>query len=503
MNPTIRNNTLPQPISPVPAPLSTPPTPPAAPEQPPQPPIAADAPAAAPAPEAPVVINDVSPALATPQAPDVPPEIMADIDAVTAAAEQVDLSPAEMAAGVDGEAPAAEATEEPAPATRVDNLADFALEISGAAPGSGASIELGLGIRAGTPPVGQDVMQVGLEVRGTAGLSVSVGTGVGAPYVAALDLGVEIEASARMFGNEMSLEFDRTMSNGVAFHNPQQVQEFARLSQELVTSLPDGDARRSAMRALLNYADDHQYSAETNTLTFSAETLQDAPMLGAASFEVTQSNARIRTEGYLDENQNGVRDPREPDLIENVYEQGFSASVTAKFRGRDTQIEVSRLDATLTERVVDPSGILNATRERNSEESSVTRVRLTITPNMLSREAEGELVSLLEQGLGAIPGAPTGLTGAELRSMMPALRDAASESEMNAGNFILEYAYLSQNIPGEPTSVHALRIGTSANYEGELVLPTSAPGLSITGSIEVNGTYLHQIALVSGERNPE
>ena len=105
MNPTIRNNTLPQPISPVPAPLSTPPTPPAAPEQPPQPPIAADAPAAAPAPEAPVVINDVSPALATPQAPDVPPEIMADIDAVTAAAEQVDLSPAEMAVGVDGEAP--------------------------------------------------------------------------------------------------------------------------------------------------------------------------------------------------------------------------------------------------------------------------------------------------------------------------------------------------------------------------------------------------------------
>jgi hypothetical protein len=479
MSTSIGNNLPLTPVVPSPPPpalVTTPPelTPPAAPEALP----------VVPTPEAPAVINAVSPALEAAAAPDVPPEVAADVETVAAAAESVTVSAQEVATALEGE-PEPAAANEPRFSFEV-----FARDLRDVAPGSGASIEFALGVKAGTPAVGEEVMEVGLAVRATAGLSVAVGTGVGPPYVATLDLGVEIEATARIFGNEMSAEFERTMSNGVGFQNKAQVQEFARLSQEVVANLGDGDARSAAMRNLLDYADEHRFSAQTNTLTISGETAT------GQEIELQQTDARIRTEGYRDDNENGIREADEPDLSERISERSYSGSFTGTVMGQQVAVEVARLETNLDQRVVDPWGMFNEETERNSEQSAVSRVRLTVTPAMFSRDAEGDLVALLEQGLSATPGAAAGgLSGAEIRSMLPALREAVSEGKMS-GSIIIEYSRLDQNIPGQDPVVHSLRAGSTLHYEGELQLPTTVPGVSITGGVELNGTYLYEVARI-------
>lgn len=469
-------------ITPPSAPAATPPelAPPAIPESPPAEPTA----------EVPVAVNAVTPSLEAAPTPDTPPEVAADIETVAAAAESVAVSPEELATALDGDVPTAAETAEESRSFEI-----FARDLRDAAPGSGASIEFDLGISAGTPAVGEEVMEVELAVRASAGLSVSVGTGVGPPYVATLDLGVEIEATASIFGNEMSAEFERTMSNGLGFQNAAQVQEFARLSQEVVANLGDGDARSAAMRNLLDYADEHRFSAETTTLTVSGRTA------AGQAVEIQQTDARIRTEGYRDDNENGVRDADEPDLSERISERSYSGSFTGTLMGQRVAVEVARLETNLDQRVVDPSGLFNQETERDSEQSSVTRVRVTVTPAMLNRDAEGDLVALLEQGLRVTPGAAAGgLSGAEIRSMIPALREAASEGNMR-GSIVVEYSRLSQNIPGEDPVVHSLRVGPTLHYEGELELPTTVPGVSVTGGVELNGTYLYEVARIPARDN--
>lgn len=364
------------------------------------------------------------------------------------------------------------------------DLSRFAREVSRAAPGSGASLKLSLGVKAGAP----GGTGVSMALRGTAELSVSKGTGVGAPYVAKLDLGLEAEAAVSLFGNTVSAEVARSLSNGVAFYNEAQVQEFARRSVELTGKIASGDisGARAALDSLSAYADQHRYTATNARETVKGETAD------GTKIDFNQTRDTTTLESYQDTNNNGRRDANESRMRERVREQGYSGSFQTKLGGQTVTVSVATLEATLEERkLTSPTG--QVTTERG-ESSRASRVRVGLSLSAMRGASDDQLVRLVENALSAGSAmAGTGLSGSQIRSMIPALREAASK-ETRAGTFVFELAHLREtDLGGNNKGTTMLRAGITANYSGEIAMPV-ATGLQITAGVDTSATYLREIA---------
>lgn len=358
------------------------------------------------------------------------------------------------------------------------NLSFFARQVAESAPGSGASLKLSLGVKAGTPGAG-----LSMEVRGTAELSVAKGTGVGAPYTASLDLGFEGEAALSAFGNKVSVEMARSLSNGVAFYNEEQVEEFARLSVVLTGEIASGDASgaRDALSKLSEYAGQHRQTGTNASETVSGETSTGIKV----AFQQTRNTSSL--DSYKDIDTDGQWDSNEPAMQEQVREEGYSGSFTAKVGSREVTVGISTLEATLESRK------LNGVTTNDSETSRATRIRVGISREVLSGATDDQLIGLIEQALSASPGlAPTGLTGSELRGLLPGLRDASSK-ETRTGTAIIELAHLQESDgQGLNKGTTMLRFGVSTNFKGDIAMPVSA-GLNITAGVNTSATYLREI----------
>ncbi len=358
------------------------------------------------------------------------------------------------------------------------NLSLFAKEVAKSAPGSGVSLKLSLGVKAGSPGPG-----VSLEVRGTAELSVSKGTGVGAPYVAKLDLGFEGEAALSAFGNKVSVEMARNLSNGVAFYNENQVNEFAKLSVALTGKIAsaDVDGAQTALSNLTAYAAKHKLTGTNASETVKGETAAGTNI----SFQQTRSTSTL--DSYKDNDADGKWDANEPKMQERVQEKGVSGSFTTKIGGSEVTVGVSSLTATLEDRK------LNGVSTKEKEQSTATRIRIAIDPKILSTATDGQLMSIIEKAIGVTPGIiNSGFTGADVRNALPGLRDAASK-ETRAGTAIIELAHLSETDgKGLNKGTTMLRLGVSAKFEGKLEMPVAA-GLAITGGVKTEATYLREI----------
>lgn len=361
----------------------------------------------------------------------------------------------------------------------------FARQVAAAAPGSGVSMQLSLGLRAGAP----GGAGFSAEVRGTAELSVSKGTGVGAPYVAKLDLGFEAEAAFSAFGNTASIEMARSLSNGVAFYNEAQVQEFANLSVALTGKIASGDMEgaSAALSRLSAYAEQHQVTGTHASETVSGEM---SATNTEVSFEQTRDTSTL--DSYQDIDADGVWDSDEPRMQERVREEGFSGSFSTEIRGQKVTVGVATLEATLEERRL--TGSDGAVTTESGETSRASRIRIGLSPSALRGASDDQLVGIVEQALGAAPGlAASGLSGAELRGFIPALREAASE-ETRGATFVIELAHLSESdgVGGERGTT-MLRFGATAAYEGDIEMPV-ATGLQVTAGIETSATYLREVA---------
>ena len=364
------------------------------------------------------------------------------------------------------------------------DLGFFARQVAAAAPGSGASLQLSLGVKAGAP----GGTGVSMALRGTAELSVSKGTGVGAPYVAKLDLGLEAEAAVSLFGNTASVEVARSLSNGVAFYNEAQVQEFSRLSVALTGKIASGDisGARQALSNLSAYADQHRYTATNARETVKGETA------AGTSIEFNQTRDTTTLDSYQDLDNDGRRDPNESRMRERVREEGYSGSFTTKIAGQDVTVGVATLEATLEERrLTSPSGQVTT---QSGEKSQATRIRVGISPSALRGATDDQLVGIIERALSVTPGlSASGLSGAQLRSFIPALKDAASK-EKGGGTFVFELAHLREaDGAGGNKGTTMLRFGVTANYQGEIEMPV-ATGLQVTAGVKTSATYLREIA---------
>ncbi|PIQ27670.1 hypothetical protein COW36_07180 [bacterium (Candidatus Blackallbacteria) CG17_big_fil_post_rev_8_21_14_2_50_48_46] len=364
------------------------------------------------------------------------------------------------------------------------NLGLFARQVTAAAPGSGASLQLSLGVKAGAP----GGTGVSMALRGTAELSVTKGTGVGAPYVAKLDLGLEAEAAVSLFGNSASVEMARSLSNGVAFYNEAQVQEFARRSVVLTGKIASGDidGARAALSNLSAYADQHRYTATNARETVSGETATGTKV------EFNQTRDTTTLDSYQDTDKDGNWDANESRMRERVREEGYSGSFQTRIGGQTVTVSVATLEATLEERrLTSPSGRVTT---ESGESSRASKIRVGISPSALRGASDNQLVGIIEQALGVSPGlGSSGLSGAQIRQFIPALRDAASK-ETRAGTFVFELAHLRESDgTGGNRGTTMLRFGVSANYSGEIEMPV-ATGLQITAGVETSATYLREIA---------
>ncbi len=461
------------------------PTPPQGPPQAPATSPATEAPAAAPPAEAPAspespaepaVHNDVQ-ALAASETmgPEPTPEALQAMSAVAEAAGDVCLTPEDL-----GSAIIEEVDTEP-------DLGAFGQAIAGAAPGSQASIRLTAGVRVGAP-TGTTPAGVSASFQGTAELSVSRGTGVGAPYVATLNLGVEAQAQIRALGSEISLEFANSWNNGVAFYNAEQVEQFAGLSANLMTQLGSGDRQgvSDAMTALSDFAEDHRFQSTTLSGTVAAIVAD-----GQTGFSLSHERSNSVLESYDDANQNGQWDFGEASLQETVREESYRGTFHGQIAGQNVAVTVATTSAVLEERVTDPLGLFNEETERGTESSQATRVRLTLSPETLRLASDSELIGLIESGLSSLPNAAaSGLTGAEIRGFIPGLREASSR-ENRAGSIVFEVALLSEtnHETNETTYTPSARFGLDVRYRAELEVPVAAV-VQAVGSVEISSTYL-------------
>lgn len=365
------------------------------------------------------------------------------------------------------------------------DLSRFAREVSKAAPGSGASLQLSLGVKAGAP----GGTGVSLAMRGTAELSVSKGAGVGAPYVAALDLGLEAEAAVSLFGNSVSAEMARSLSNGVAFYNEAQVQEFSQRAVELTGKIASGDmdGARQALRSLSAYADQHSFSATNASETVTGESSGTGTEI---SFEQARSTTTLNS--YQDLDNDGRKDANESAMTERVREEKYSGSFTTRIAGQNVTVGVATVEATLENRqLTSPSGVVT---HESGESSRASRIRVGISPSALRGTSDDQLVGIIDKALGVASGlSGSGLSGSQIRSFIPAIREAAS-AEKGGVSFVIELAHLRETDgEGNNRGTTMLRVGATANYEGEIEMPV-ATGLQITAGVETSATYLREIA---------
>ncbi len=368
------------------------------------------------------------------------------------------------------------------------DLGRFARQVAASAPGSGASIQLSLGVKAGAP----GGTGVSAELRGTAELSVSKGTGVGAPYVAKLDLGLEAEVAVSLFGNSVSAEMARSLSNGVGFYNEAQVQQFAQLGVALTGKIASGDipGARQALSNLSAYSDQHRYSGTHASETVTGKVAAGTDAETSVSFEQTRDTSTLET--YQDLDSDGRWDSNESAMNEQVSETGFSGSFKTNLGGQEVTVGVATLEATLNERrLTSPTGQVTT---ETGESSRASRIRVGISPSALRGASEDQLVGMIDTAIGTASGlSGSGLSGSQIRSFIPALREAASK-EAAGVSFVIELAHLSEtDAGGTDKGTTMLRVGVTANYEGEIEMPV-ATGLQITAGIETSATYLREIA---------
>lgn len=357
------------------------------------------------------------------------------------------------------------------------------------APGSQANIQLELGVRLGTSAGSR----VGASVTGRAvvGLTAEKGAGLGGTYTVRANFGFEGEARAQFFGLSGSIEYSRMFSNGVSFYRAEQAQEFARLTTQLTESIGDNGFRSSettaAWNALVSYADQNAYSADTEAVTatgtFGDQEIQFQGSRGTHNYTTFDDRAAPG------ERSNGVRDAGEAQIQERIREEGLSGSFTTRIRGQQVGVTVSTTSATLEERRVD--GAVDR-RASGNETSNVTKVRLTLPYSALETADDRTLEQMLVSALATVPGSdPQMRIDADtFRGQWGQVRTQARSQRSSTASVVIEYARL-RNPDGSVEN--ALRVGRHQERKGEMALPTVNPAIQVVGGYEQSSTVLTNV----------